>query len=40
MTERKSMPIYMAALPLVIMIVAMGFTIIKYEGALLIFPYY
>ncbi|MGP4074275.1 Na+/H+ antiporter NhaC [Halobacillus sp. K22] len=27
------MPIFMAALPLLIMIVAMGFTIIKYEGA-------
>jgi len=33
LSERKSMPIYMAALPLFIMIVAMGFTIIKYEGA-------
>ncbi|MCA1009551.1 Na+/H+ antiporter NhaC [Halobacillus halophilus] len=33
MSERKSMPVFMAALPLVIMIIAMGFTIIKYEGA-------
>ncbi|MYL33637.1 Na+/H+ antiporter NhaC [Pontibacillus yanchengensis] len=33
MSKKREMPIVVATLPLVIMIIGMGFTIIKYEGA-------